>query len=210
MTNNEYNKSKNTCNVCKESYNFNKPYHDSYNTYSSKNDWYDSIKDETEHLYRSKRGDIYTKKKNSKNYTINPLTNEQVPVYDEEEQELIDRTWEISDEIDELEDWLTIERKRSTVKERQAVRIEIDELEYELAEVERELDDGRNGGWLELREKQKKLAQEKEKKKKAKEKKEQVAKTKEEKRIAKAKKERQKAIDDMPDELKDVMDNLFS
>jgi len=144
-------------------------------------------------FYKSKQGDLY---------------NEDVPVHCGEEQELIKEYCQTEDELYELEDWLA--KDALNAKERAAIRKSIEIREKALEEIENEIDQKRNGEWKTLRAKQKKLAEEKEKNRREKDKKKKAEKTKEEKRLAKIQAERQKAIDDMPDELKEVMDDLFS
>lgn len=206
MTPTNYRKYKNNmiCNSCHD-YEVKKAYnHDKYNAKSFEYDFYTEVSS----LYRSERGDIYSKKNDGKKTTINPLTNEEVPVYGEEEQKLIERTYEINDDIEDLSSWL--ERNLGTAKDRGAVRRKISVLYSEKDKIEKEINEGRDGSWLKLKEKQEKLAKEKEKKREAENKKKKVAQTKADKKQAKLLKERQKAIDDMPDELKEVMDDLFS
>ena len=182
-------------------------------------DMMDTIINAYKSLAKNEKGDIVSKIKDSPKYVTNPFTNEEVPVYSEDEIELLDELDKIDGMIRETENWLETE---ADGEERVNLRKDLAKLEEEHNLVATELDAIRDeDGWSEIREKQKKLASEKEKVAKEKAKKAKVArkkkndekakaKAKEDKRKAKIDAERKDILDKMPEEIQNLADDLFN
>jgi predicted nucleic acid-binding Zn-ribbon protein len=170
----------------------------------------DCIIDAYKSLAKNERGDIVSKsskKGDSPKYVTNPFTDEDVPVYSEEEAELLEELYSIEDQIAELEDWLDAE---DDMDERNHLRRDIDKLFQTYDVIKKRLDELRDeDNWSEVREKQKKLAAEKEKKKKAAKKKKDAAKAKEKKRIEKRNAERLEMLGG-EEELNNIANDLFN
>jgi len=167
-------------------------------------------------LTKNSRGDIIAGKtpkgQKAPSYIVNPFTNEKVPVYSEEEKDLLEELYELEEQLVEVEGWYEAERD---ARERVQLRRDMDYIEDRFNKVKDKLDDMREEDeWDVVRQKQKKLAEEKEKVKKKKatatKKKKTLAKNKEDKRIAKVQAERQADLDAMPDDLRDAADDLFN
>ena len=160
-------------------------------------------------LTKTDRGDIIAPEgKKTPKYVTNPFTDEKVPVYSEAEKELLEELYEIEDQIHEVDEWPVGEPDGA---ERAELMRDIEKLDESYNYIKKKLDKARDeSGWSDIREKQKKLAVKKEKKKKKVKKQKDAAKVKEEKRQADLQAERQKSIDAMPDDLKQVADDLFN
>lgn len=168
---------------------------------------YDGLLSSYKDYKKNDRGDIISEGKEGYKYTVNPFTNEKVPVYSEKEEELLKELYEAEDHILELEDWLETE-KDSTL--RSDLRRDLDHYYKTYDEIQDDIDKLRNeGDWKEVREKQKKIAKEKESKRKAQVKKKADKKKKEEAKKKKKEAERSKIIKDMPDDFKEAMEDLF-
>jgi hypothetical protein len=174
-------------------------------------------------MSKNDRGDIISKGNAKTKYVTNPFTNEKVPVYSKEEEGLLLELYEIEDIIIEYEEYL---EKETIGCRRDELRKDIEAHEEYYEEITEKLDILREeDDWNEVRKKQKKLAAEKEKKAKASKKKKDDAKSKakrekeeaeakaeakEKRRIVKLRAERKKIMDSMPDEIRDITDNLFN
>jgi hypothetical protein len=166
-----------------------------------KAEFLDTIQKSLEHLKKNDRGDIISTKKSKSKYVTDPLTDEEHPVYTEEEEDILQEIYKIEDEIAEFEEW---KARTHDAKDRIRISRDIADLEEDLLHFTEELDRLRNEDkWAEGRERQK------EKTRKAKEDKDKklAKKRKEEKAIEK---KHEKMLDSVPDDLQELMDDLFS
>ncbi|MHC4224768.1 MAG: hypothetical protein ACYSUN_12315 [Planctomycetota bacterium] len=156
---------------------------------------------------KNDRGDIIAKTKNAPKYIKDPLTNDEFPVYSEEEEGILEDIYKTEDSISELEDWYTNEQD---LEERVNIKSDIEAYKELLEEYKDHLSELRNeDGWLKKKAEAKAKEIAKKKKAKAKAAKKKKEKEAEEKRLEKEAAKRKEVLDSVPDNLRNQMKNLF-
>jgi len=149
-----------------------------------------------EKISKNNRGDFIT---------IDPYTGKEYPVYSQEEAVLIEDMYQIEDQIREFGGYLINE---SNGEERVRLKREIDKLEAEYLNLDTGLIKSRAKADVDA-DKEAKIRRKNNKERMAKKKAKDIEKMKEDRKNAEELAERQKLLDEIPDDLKDIMNRIF-
>ena len=160
-----------------------------------------------EKISKNNRGDFITPS-SAPSSIIDPYTGKEYPVYSQEEAVLIEDMYQIEDQIREFGGYLINE---SNGEERVRLKREIDKLEAEYLNLDTGLIKSRAKADVDA-DKEAKIRRKNNKERMAKKKAKDIEKMKEDRKNAEELAERQKfqkLLDEIPDDLKDIMNRIF-